>query len=186
MKGQILVFNEPKQLGVLVALDGQRFTFDAAEWKEVVPPERGMLADFAAGEDGRALNLYLALPEPVGISGGDTAGSAAHGAPPAPATPFARQPKRKSTLTLLAIFLGSFGAHKFYLGAWGWGMVYALSWVGVFLMSAAVPAFSFLLLAMVVLILVEWIRYILMSDDTFQDKLKAYQAAGPGPFGFFW
>ncbi|WP_270180268.1 TM2 domain-containing protein [Alkalihalobacillus sp. CinArs1] len=37
--------------------------------------------------------------------------------------------KSKVAAGLLGILLGSFGAHKFYLGRWGWGIIYLLfSW----------------------------------------------------------
>jgi len=32
--------------------------------------------------------------------------------------------KNKSTAGILALFLGAFGAHKFYLGELGWGLLY--------------------------------------------------------------
>lgn len=34
--------------------------------------------------------------------------------------------KSKTTAGVLAILLGGFGIHKFYLGRWGWGIVYLL------------------------------------------------------------
>jgi TM2 domain-containing membrane protein YozV len=34
--------------------------------------------------------------------------------------------RNKVIAGLLAIFLGWFGVHKFYLGSWGWGIVYIL------------------------------------------------------------
>lgn len=34
--------------------------------------------------------------------------------------------KSKTTAGLLAIFLGGLGIHKFYLGKWGWGILYIL------------------------------------------------------------
>jgi TM2 domain-containing membrane protein YozV len=34
--------------------------------------------------------------------------------------------KSKIAAALLALFFGGFGVHKFYLGRWGWGIVYAL------------------------------------------------------------
>ena len=44
--------------------------------------------------------------------------------------PMMQQPmvsqKSKITAGLLAIFLGGFGIHKFYLGRIGWGIVYLL------------------------------------------------------------
>ncbi|MCA0987002.1 TM2 domain-containing protein [Alkalihalobacillus algicola] len=37
--------------------------------------------------------------------------------------------KSKITAGVLGILLGSLGAHKFYLGRWGWGIIYLLfSW----------------------------------------------------------
>ena len=35
-------------------------------------------------------------------------------------------PKSKLTAGLLAIFLGGLGVHKFYMGSWGWGLIYLL------------------------------------------------------------
>lgn len=32
--------------------------------------------------------------------------------------------KSKTTAGILAILLGAFGIHKFYLGRWGWGIIY--------------------------------------------------------------
>ena len=77
--------------------------------------------------------------------------------------------KSKATATLLGIFLGGVGGHKFYMGSWGWGIIYLLmcwTWIPV------------------LIALVEWIRYILMSDDEFAMKAATFQAKGP--FGFFW
>ncbi len=68
-------------------------------------------------------------------------------------------------------FLGGFGAHKFYMGAWGWGIVYLLTcWLYIpFLVT-----------------LVEWIRYVLMSDDEFYAKTEELYRPKPGPFSFLW
>lgn len=77
----------------------------------------------------------------------------------------------KSTITLLGIFLGGFGAHKFYMGSWGWGIVYLLTcWLYIPFAVA----------------MVEWIRYVLMSDDEFAKKANTFQTQELGPFGFFW
>lgn len=65
--------------------------------------------------------------------------------------------KRKSKLAsaLLAIFLGDFGAHKFYLGRPGMGILYLLFfWTGI-------PA---------VIGIIEGIIYLLQSEETFQEK----------------
>ena len=77
--------------------------------------------------------------------------------------------KSKITAILLGIFLGGFGAHKFYMGSWGWGIVYLLTcWLWIPFIVA----------------LVEWIRYLLMSNNEFNRKVEAFK--DKGAFGFFW
>ena len=171
MRGQILVFNEQKEAGAIVATDGQRFLFHIRDWQDVVPPERGMAVDFTVDANNRAHQVQLALPDSA-----------------AQAIALAQRPKRKPVLTLLALFLGVFGAHRFYMGAWGWGLVQSL---GLLLLSGILgallpPLAGLLYLAVGVFTWVEVIRYICMSDATFDAKVKAYQAGQPGPFEFFW
>jgi TM2 domain-containing membrane protein YozV len=61
-------------------------------------------------------------------------------------------PKSRATAALLAFFLGGLGAHKFYLGKAGMGLLYLLFF------WTFIPAFiSF----------IEFIRYLLMSDESF-------------------
>ncbi|MBT2569615.1 TM2 domain-containing protein [Planococcus sp. ISL-110] len=63
--------------------------------------------------------------------------------------------KSKLASALLAIFLGDFGAHKFYLGRPGMGILYLLFfWTGI-------PA---------VIGIIEGILYLLQSEETFQEK----------------
>lgn len=63
--------------------------------------------------------------------------------------------KNKTVAALLALLLGGLGAHKFYLGKTGWGFVYLLTcWT-------LIPAF---------LGLIEGIRYMVMSEATFQEQ----------------
>jgi TM2 domain-containing membrane protein YozV/RNA polymerase subunit RPABC4/transcription elongation factor Spt4 len=63
-------------------------------------------------------------------------------------------PKSRTTAAVLAIFLGGVGAHKFYLGKPIYGIAYAL------FVLTFIPAF---------IGLIEGIRYIVMSDDEFQN-----------------
>lgn len=82
-----------------------------------------------------------------------------------------RGDKSKASTTLLCAFLGGFGAHKFYMGVWGWGLVYLLTcWLYIPFIVA----------------LVEWVRYVLMTDDEFYAKLADFQSKKPGPFSVFW
>ncbi len=176
MRGQILVFNEQKEAGAIVATDGQRFLFHVRDWQDVVAPEGGMSVEFKLNENNRAQKVQLALPET----------SRAVALPQA--VPLAQRPKSKPIFTLLTLFLGIFGAHRFYMGAWGWGLVQS---VGVLFLSAILavllpPLAGFLYLALMVLTWVEVVRSIWSSDAAFDAKVKAYQASQPGPFGFFW
>jgi TM2 domain-containing membrane protein YozV len=77
--------------------------------------------------------------------------------------------KSKITAILLGVFLGGFGAHKFYMGSWGWGIVYLLT--------------SWLFIPFIIA-LVEWIRYLFMTGDKFNRKAAAFK--DKGAFGFFW
>jgi len=122
--------------------------FTGAEWKGDVPPSRGRSVDFDIKEE-NAVDVYLAL--------GHTASSTTPGS------------KSKAAATLWGVFLGGFGAHKFYMGSWGWGIVYLLTcWLYIPFLVA----------------LVEWIRYVLMTDDEFYMKVEDFK--DKGPFGFFW
>ncbi len=75
--------------------------------------------------------------------------------------------KSRVTAGVLALLLGGLGIHKFYLGAWGWGIVYIVfCWT-------FVPG---------IVALVEGIRYLVLSDADF--RRKAAQMSGP--FAFLW
>jgi TM2 domain-containing membrane protein YozV len=66
----------------------------------------------------------------------------------------------KITACLFAIFLGPFGAHKFYLGHTGWGIFYLLSTI---LLCWTV----FIPLVIALLSFIEGIIYITYSDSDF-------------------
>lgn len=63
--------------------------------------------------------------------------------------------KSKTVATLLAIFLGSFGAHRFYLRSYGWGVLYLL-----FCWTLIPGLIGF----------VEGVRYLLMDEEKFIAK----------------
>nr|WP_221452226.1 NINE protein [Bacillus benzoevorans] len=69
--------------------------------------------------------------------------------------------KSKVVAGLLGILLGGIGAHKFYLGRWGWGIIYLLfCWTYIPL----------------VLGLIEGILYLVSNDDDFARKYdKGYR-----------
>lgn len=56
--------------------------------------------------------------------------------------------KSKSTTVLLALFLGTFGAHRFYLGQIGLGVAYLLfCWTFIPLIIATIDFFGFLFMS---------------------------------------
>ena len=74
--------------------------------------------------------------------------------------------KDKNIAAILAFFLGSFGAHKFYLGQMGWGLMYLLfSWT-------FVPAF---------LAFIEFIFLALMDEDEFNRRFNGRYTLGGNP-----
>lgn len=75
--------------------------------------------------------------------------------------------KSKVTAGVLALLLGGFGIHKFYTGAWGWGIVYIVfCWT-------YVPA---------LVALGEGIRYLVLSKEEFARKAAVMK----GPFAWLW
>ena len=56
MKGQILTFEENK--GLILGENEKRYEFDLNDWKEKIPPKKGMKVDFEI-EQNRAKNIYL-------------------------------------------------------------------------------------------------------------------------------
>ena len=82
-------------------------------------------------------------------------------------SPRADDGKSRLTAAVLALLLGGMGIHKFYLGAWGWGIVYLL------LVWTLVPG---------IVALVEGIRYLVPSEADFRRKAGQMR----GPFSFLW
>ena len=75
--------------------------------------------------------------------------------------------KSKVTAGVLALLLGGLGIHKFYTGAWGWGIVYiVLCWT-------YVPA---------LVALGEGIRYLVLSKEEFARKAAVMK----GTFAWLW
>lgn len=75
--------------------------------------------------------------------------------------------KSKVTAGVLALLLGGLGIHKFYTGAWGWGVVYILfCWT-------YIPS---------IVALVEGVRYLVLSKDEFARRAVDMR----GPFAWLW
>lgn len=70
---------------------------------------------------------------------------------------FENKGRNRIVAALLAFFLGWFGAHKFYLGQIGWGVVYLLFFWTVI---PAIAAF------------IEFILLLVMSDEKFDNRFN--------------
>jgi TM2 domain-containing membrane protein YozV len=71
--------------------------------------------------------------------------------------------KSKTTATLLAFFLGGIGIHRFYLGSWGFGLVY----VGLSLLGVGIGFPIGVLLG-----LYDGVRFFFMKNQNFEAKFN--------------
>ena len=78
--------------------------------------------------------------------------------------------KSKVLAGILALLLGGFGAHKFYLGSWGLGLIYLF-------VAFFMPFLTIIVAA------IEGIRYFTLSDNDFNEKYNYCELA---PFEFKW
>ena len=131
MQGRILRFSV-RDGGIISGDDGQRYSFEGSAWTETGTPVAGQRVDFDA-QNGRALDIVL-------VPSTTATGS-----------------KSKIVAFLLAFLLGGFGAHKFYLGHVGLGILYivlTLTLIGI-LFTGPVA-------------LIESIIYLTKSDEDFE------------------
>lgn len=143
MKGRILNYTAQTQSGVITGNDGKRYTFAASEWKDTVPPTRGMSVDFEI-QEGEVRAIYRALGCCSRIL----------------------NEKNKIMAGVLAILFGWLGAHKFYLGYIGPGLVFLLTnTVGLVLTSLFLFIPNFILF---VIAIIEGVLYLASTDEEFE------------------
>ena len=96
MKGKILDFNIQESKGVILSDDGNRYNFVTSEWKSQKVPNVNQLVDF---------NVNGNIAESIYLQQNSV------------------DDKSKIVAGILALFLGVFGIHKFYLGCTTAGIV---------------------------------------------------------------
>lgn len=145
MKGQILHIDAQSGDGVITGADGRRYGFREADLLGSGQIARaGALVDFQV-RGNSAVEVY---PDP------GTPHVAAHG------------DKNKFIAGLLALFFGTFGVHKFYLGFNKAGLIMLactlLGWVVFFLPTMIVGVIAF----------IEAIIYMTRSDEQFHETYE--------------
>jgi TM2 domain-containing membrane protein YozV/cold shock CspA family protein len=141
MRGTVLSFSIQTNQGFISGDDGKRYNFVGSDWNLNNSPTQGARVDFDI-DGNHAVSIY---EDPS-------------------ATVSTQTIKSRTTTAILALLLGGFGVHFFYLGAWGWGLVSVLfSWT-------SIPAIAGLILG---------IRYLLITDKEFEEKIKKMDS----PFG---
>lgn len=136
MKGSVLDYSDESGQGLISGNDGARYRFERGEWRGSVPCRAGVAVDFLVSGDA-AQSIYP-----------DYAAQAAS--------------SRKIAAALFALFLGAFGAHKFYLGYNKQGMIMLL----VFLFGFIFFGLPSMVIGMIAFI--EFVLYLLKSDAEFE------------------
>ena len=141
MRGTILAFDFRNGEGKISGDDGVRYSFAGREWHGERQPVPNQPVDFEAADfTSTAVAIY-----PLGTRAGLSTG------------------RNRIAAGLLALFLGWAGAHKFYTGRMGEGMVMLI--ISVFgSVLAGIPT-----LVMAVIAIVEAVIYLSMSDAAFEE-----------------
>ncbi|WP_320033660.1 TM2 domain-containing protein [Campylobacterota bacterium DY0563] len=136
MKGKILDFSLQEGKGIISGDNGTRYDFVISEWKNEKAPAVGQTVDFDMNENS-AVSIYLEKA----IASGE---------------------KSKLAAALLALFLGGFGIHKFYLGCNTAGIIMLL----VFLFGFILLGIPSIFIGMIAFI--EAILYLIKSEEDFE------------------
>jgi len=154
MQGKILDYSVQANTGVISGDDGQRYSFVGSEWKGQAAPTAGTVVDFTQNE-GIAFQIYP-LPGGALTVTYNSGGGIADGE------------RSKIVAGVFALLFGGLGIHKFYLGFNTAGVIILLTnTVGLFVTMFLCFIPNFIL---AVLVLIEGIIYLTMSDRDFHEK----------------
>lgn len=148
MRGHILSYDPLRAEGLISAEDGNRYTFVGSDWKGAPGQLRsGGQVDFSPS-GANAVEVYA-----FGGHGGSS-------------TAFSGDQKSPIVAGLLALFLGSFGVHKFYLGYNQEGAILLAGTIVSWILLIILIGF-FGLMAIGIICLVEAIIYLTKPQDEF-------------------
>ena len=144
VKGTILDYTIQTNAGIISGDDGQRYSFQGAEWREAGKyPTKGMRVDFSP-QAGFASAIYLIQDAQSATSGNAEKRDCNH-----------------VMAGLFGILLGAFGIHKFYMGQTQMGCLYIVAGV-------VTCGFGFAITCVVGI--VEGIIYLSMTQAQFEQK----------------
>jgi len=144
MQGSILTVSFESNQGIISGDDGIRYNFDATQWRTGNPPAVGQRVDFVSAGT-TATEVYPIQGAVPAISGD----------------------KNKIVAAVLAFFLGSFGAHKFYLGYNTAGAIMLAIYLSSFIFAFVAIGFFWMWVPGLIA-LIEAIIYITKSDYEFE------------------
>lgn len=133
MRGRILDFYIQENNGVILSDDGSRYDFSTTQWKSNKAPAINQVVDFKINGYD-AEEIYLL-----------------------------EETKSKIVAGILALFLGGFGIHKFYLGCTTAGIVMLVMFLFGFIVIG-IPSFIITGIA-----LIEALIYFFKSDEAFEE-----------------
>lgn len=139
MKGTVLSYNDGEGTGIISGEDGKRYPFSASDVRGDSKIARASKVDFVV-EAGDAKEIYKAVGSTEVFSG----------------------EKNKIVAGLLALFLGTFGIHKFYLGRMKQGVIMVVTFLLGFILLG-IPS-----LIIGIIAFIEAVIYFLKPEDEFQ------------------
>lgn len=151
MRGQILGVDGRTGRGVIAGDDGTRYTFGRDDWSHQTEPAVGSTVDFEA--DGQSAVSLFPMPKTPAGDVGVRAPVAVQSVPHAD--------RNKLVAAVLALFVGTLGLHRFYLGRIGSGITMLILSVTVFGLIVTAP-WAF----------IDAIRYLVMSDEGFAVRYR--------------
>ncbi len=160
MRGTILGYDTVRGTGVVTGDDGGRYHFVDTEYRADRRAIRaGTTVDFEAGNGATACEIY-----PLPATASQQVGTPGQGQPALPG----QYAKSNVAAGLLALFLGPWGVHKFYLGYGAEGAILLGATLMSFVLSIILIGF-FGLMAIGIISLVEAIIYLTKSPAEFDE-----------------
>tara|TARA_B100000686_G_scaffold245604_1_gene254850 strand:- start:799 stop:1308 length:510 start_codon:yes stop_codon:yes gene_type:complete len=146
INGRILDYDWRNSVGIITGDDGFRYNFALDNWKSEQMPSRGMNVNFVVDE-GNALQIFVTTGSSSSTSGFSDS--------------------KKLIAGLLAILVGCFGIHKFYLNSISKSGEYTVP--GVMLLVAGTVGWILVIpgLISVVIGIVEGVTYLTKAEEEF-------------------